>query len=194
MAYCESCGREIPQGERLCERCARRRSRVGRAGRRSSPRRGEPSRTEPAEPEPAEEKPSGPPKPPKKEPGPRAPGRTAVAVMSGCWDCSWCFWGGMVFGSRGSGRRHSSPNPGVLAGVGDEPAAADPGPDTVAVSAPDAQTVLENTPPVHTYQIVVEDVSWQEAYDRAQAAGGTWPPSPPRRSSTPSAPRPTRPR
>ena len=174
MAYCESCGREIPQGERLCERCASAAQQGGQSWKEELSRAGEPSRTEPVEPEPSEEKPSRPPKPPKKEPGPRAPGRTAVAVMSGLLGLFLVFFGvAMVFGSRGaSGGAIPSQTLESWQGSGDEPAAADPGPDTVAVSAPDAQTVLENTPPVHTYQIVVEDVSWQEAYDRAQAAGG----------------------
>ena len=185
MAFCETCGREIPQGQRLCEACARaeRRSGQQRCHPPESPvpegqpqTTGTPEQGRPPKPEKLGKKPAYPEKFSSTKPGStKAPGRRAVVVMSGLLGLFLVFFGvALFFGSRGpSGGQLPAPTLESWQGSDiDTAPQADPGPEQVEVSAPDAQDVLERTSPVHTYQIVVEDVSWQEAYDRAQAAGG----------------------
>lgn len=172
MAFCEECGREIPEGERLCPACD--------AQQQQSQGSWEPEgETPPPEPETgadrdAPEKNQSP-EATETAPKPKAPGRTLAAAMGGLLALFLVFFGvALFFGDRGSsGPDTPSRTLETWQGtLGDQAPAADPGPDAIETVAPDAQSVLENTPPVHTYQIVVEDVSWQEANDRAQAAGG----------------------
>lgn len=184
MAFCESCGRRIPDGQRLCEDCAA-------EGRRKQHWKEELSRA--GEPEQATDTPcpegqlppelNGPSEdlPDPDSPGPqgpaaasKTPGKVAVAVMSGLLALFLIFFGVAVFFGGGSPSSGTPTNTlEIWQGAGEDPnAVADPGPDTLEMVAPDAQSILANTPPTHTYQIVVEDVSWQEAYDRALAAGG----------------------
>lgn len=174
MAYCEMCGREIPDGQRRCAHCAPEARQADlnwkeELSAKASPDGGEPD----PGPEPEDPGPSP------QAPGPKARGRGAVAVMSAALALFLVFFALAVFwGGRGSGGATPSRTLESWQGDGGQDAApADPGPDTLTLTAPDAQAVLDNTQPetaaaVHTYQIVVEDVSWQEAYDRAQAAGG----------------------
>lgn len=53
----------------------------------------------------------------------------------------------------------------------------DPGPEELTIDAPYAQSLRDNPKPEepaggHRYELIVADVNWQEACDRAAAAGG----------------------
>lgn len=188
MAFCESCGRRIPDGQRLCADCAAGERQDRKNWKEELSQAGEPETSgetqppegtsDPAQGQPPEGEPDGAgpsaPGPHKPTFAPRAPGEVAVAVMSGLLALFLVFFGVAVFFGSGSPSSGTPTNTlEIWQGTGEDPnAVADPGPDILEMVAPDAQSVLGNTQPTHTYQIVVEDASWQQAYDRALAAGG----------------------
>ena len=175
MRFCEECGREIPEGARLCGQCqaaeqvrGTEKNLAGRDGAEQPARAGRDDRPAPAG------------NAPGKAAAAAHRGRMTMIVMSALLAAFLLFFAAaLLLGSRGGtpqGAEDSAPTLERWQGGGDDAPAAEPGPDSLQLTAPDAQQVLENTPPDplagHSYQVVVEDATWQEAYDRAAAAGG----------------------
>ncbi len=184
MSFCENCGSQIPEGERLCRNCLLQQAMRGAPG--AAGQSPEAERAAPPDREERERRQDAPDAQPHKQAGQAAafaPASSArgrgLAIALGALLAAFLlfFAAALVFGGDRAGKEDGTAS-GLEAwqGAGEETTSADPGPDSLQLTAPDAQQVLENTPPDplegHSYQIVVEDATWQEAYDRAAAAGG----------------------
>lgn len=141
MRFCEECGREIPEGARLCGQCqaaeqvrGTEKNLAGRDGAEQPARAGRDERTAPAG------------NAPGKAAAAAHRGRVTMIVMSALLAAFLLFFAAaLLLGSRGGTPQGAEDSAHTLErwqGGGDDAPAAEAGPDSLQLTAPDAQQVL----------------------------------------------------